>query len=326
MTPSITESPGPGLPTELPPPARDLAETVIAATGEELSAILLYGSQLLRAEPDLHSAWDLVLVVERYQPFHRALVASGLHRGPAWLLDLMGQILPPSVTALQAANSEAIGKCVIVSRGHFERGLLPGAPDHFLKGRLIQKVALVWARDATTTTAIERWIRVARRDVLSWIASDIVEPFDASAAALRILEVSYAGELRPEDSGRVREVHAAQEAWLEEAFAEVLREAAAEGELVVDRSGGYRFAHPPGVGQRLRRRLYFVRSKARATLRWLKYVLTFDGWLTYLVRKVERRTGEAVELTPLEARYPLIFLWPRAIRFLLDPARRKGPM
>ena len=40
-------------------------------------------------------------------------------------------------------------------------------------------------------------------------------------------------------------------------------------------------------------------------------MLTFENWLPYLLRKVERRTGMRVELTPLETRLPLIFLWPR---------------
>ena len=52
------------------------------------------------------------------------------------------------------------------------------------------------------------------------------------------------------------------------------------------------------------------------TARWLKHVLTFENWLPYVVRKVERRTGMRVELTALERRLPLIFLWPRLFRVL----------
>ena len=63
-------------------------------------------------------------------------------------------------------------------------------------------------------------------------------------------------------------------------------------------------------------RWYFLRSKVRATLRWLQHVFTFDDWLSYIQRKVERRTGRRVELTSLERKYPLIFLWPKAFRVL----------
>jgi hypothetical protein len=70
-------------------------------------------------------------------------------------------------------------------------------------------------------------------------------------------------------------------------------------------------------------RRYFRRSKARATLRWLKHVVTFSNWLPYVVRKVERHTGRTIELTTLERKLPLIFLWPRAIHVLVTRPRRE---
>lgn len=322
MTVSVADARGPHLPRALAPDARALAETVVQAAGDHLTGIVIYGSQLLRAEPNRHSAWDMVFVVDEYGPFHEALVDAGLHRGPAWLLDIMARLLPPWATMVEAPVSEAIGKCMVVSRGHFERAVRPHSPDHFLKGRMVQRVALVWAKDAETAGAIEGWLRIARRDVLRWAGPWLDEPFDAVSVSRRMLEVSYGGELRPENTSRALEIHDAQSEWLERAYAEVLEEAASEGQLLTGADGGYRFARPPGRLARLRIRLYFMRSKVRATLRWFKYVVTFDGWLPYLVRKVERRTGEQVELTPREQRYPLIFLWPRVFRFFLDPARR----
>ncbi len=62
--------------------------------------------------------------------------------------------------------------------------------------------------------------------------------------------------------------------------------------------------------------MYFTFSKARVTARWLKHVLTFENWLSYTLRKVERRTGMRVELTALERRLPLIFAWPRLLLVL----------
>jgi hypothetical protein len=51
-------------------------------------------------------------------------------------------------------------------------------------------------------------------------------------------------------------------------------------------------------------------------------VVTFDNWLDYIARKVERRTGKRVEITPWERRLPLLLLWPKVVRVLRDrPAR-----
>ena len=81
--------------------------------------------------------------------------------------------------------------------------------------------------------------------------------------------------------------------------------------------------HPPGRLRRLVAGIYFKQSKVRSTLRWLKYVALYDDWLDYLVRKVERRGGVKIELTPRERRWPLIFLWPRTIRFILQRRSRQ---
>jgi len=183
------------LPETLGAGARALAESIVGAAGDHLTGILLYGSQLLRAQPDQHSAWDLVLVVDRYGPFHRAIVDAGLQTRPVPLLNVMGHILPPSVTAVESTDGAAIGKCLIVSRKHFRRALLPRSPDHFLKGRMVQRVALIWAKDDQAAGAIEGWLRLARRDVLDWAGPWVDEPFDATSLTRRMLQVSYGGEL-----------------------------------------------------------------------------------------------------------------------------------
>ena len=84
----------------------------------------------------------------------------------------------------------------------------------------------------------------------------------------------------------------------------------------------YRDTHPPGPWARFRGRVFLFSSKIRATLRWIKYVVLYEDWLDYVVHKVERRRGVTVELTDRERRWPLIFLWPKAIRIL---SRRSEP-
>jgi hypothetical protein len=70
--------------------------------------------------------------------------------------------------------------------------------------------------------------------------------------------------------------------------------------------------------------VYFRKSKLRATLRWVKYVALYEDWLEYVVQKVARRSGMAVTLSARERRWPLIFLWPKAIRFLRMRPQRRG--
>jgi hypothetical protein len=83
----------------------------------------------------------------------------------------------------------------------------------------------------------------------------------------------------------------------------------------------YRDARPPDARAARRQAAYFRQSKRRATARWAKYVALYDDWLDYIVQKVARRTGQTVTLTARERRWPLLFLWPKAIRFLRARAR-----
>jgi hypothetical protein len=99
-------------------------------------------------------------------------------------------------------------------------------------------------------------------------------------------------------------------------YAHLLQDLGARGELRVVPSGGYALARPVGRLERLRLESYFARSLARATLRWAKHMVTFEGWLDYIVRKVRRHGGGEVELSVRERQMPLLFLWPRLIRYL----------
>lgn len=301
-----------------PPQAHELADALRRAGGPAVQAVLLFGSRLLAASPSEHSAWDLVVVVDSYRTFHRHLVEAGHHRRPAWLLTLMARVLPPSITAFDPGGGAALAKCAIVSERHLARALGPRAPDHFLQGRLVQKVALVWSRDETVRLQVEAWLEGARQGVLDWVAPylDADETFTPGELAWRMLRVSYGGEVRPEAGDRVREVFEAQEDWLAATYGRVLAEAARGAVVAPAGPDRYRLVDPPGRLQAWGVSLYFLRSKVRATLRWLKHIVTFNDWLTYIQRKVERRTGVEVEITPWERRLPLLLLWPKVFRVL----------
>ncbi|MDZ7781225.1 MAG: hypothetical protein U5R14_15025 [Gemmatimonadota bacterium] len=305
-------------------PAEELARALVRASDGTVRAILLYGSHLLRsAAPDRHSAVDLVVVVDDYRAFHRALSAAGELPRPPWLMSALAHVLPPNVIAFAPEEGRAaIAKCLVVRSDHFERALGPNPPDHFLLGRLVQKVAVTWARTEADARWVDERIRAAHRGVLRWMAPYLEASFDAQALGRRMLEVCYRGELRPEAGDRAEQIFQAQAPHFERAFGPVLEEAEQEG--IVRPSGeGYCLRTAPGRRDARRWRRHFRRSKLRATLRWLKHTVTFANWLPYVVRKVERHTGREIHLTPLERKLPLLFLWPRAVYVLCTrPSRR----
>jgi hypothetical protein len=299
------------------PTALELARALREATAGHVSGILLFGSRLTNTSPDAHSAYDLVVVVDAYTPFYRHLVEAGHHPRSPKLLAWLSRILPPNVIAFAPdLTGDPVAKCIVLNGQHFEQALSSRARDHFLKGRMAQRVGVLWARDRRTRQWLETQVAEGRQDVLRWAGPHLDDSFTPAELARRMLEVSYRGEIRPESSDRVSEVFEAQRDALVGIYGEVLETERGRGRLERARDGRYRLASPPGAGDRLLNRLYFLRSKVRATGRWLKYVVTFSGWLPYIQRKLERRAGHRVELTERERKYPLIFLWPKFFRIV----------
>lgn len=311
----------------VPAPASVLASQLVAAGGGSVRAVILYGSQLLRSQPDQHSAYDFVVIVDDYRGFYGALRASGELPRPAWIMAAMARVLPPNVIAFAPGRGrEGIAKCQVMTRAHLARALGPQPPDHFVLGRLVQRVEVVWAAGADDTEWVEERLAEARRGVLGWMAPYLEGTFDAERLGRRLLEVCYQGELRPEAKDRAEAIFRVQADHFRAIFPEVLERGVAEGVLehVPSASGDmeYRLAAPVPPSRRRRWRWHFRRSKVRATARWFKHMITFANWLPYIVRKVERHTGRSIELTTLERKLPLVFLWPRAIHVLLT--RPKG--
>ena len=307
--------------------ARSLAGALVEVAGDQIRAVLLYGSRLLEAAPDRHSAYDFVVIVEGYDRFYRDLRSRGLTHRPPRLMAAAARMLPPNVISFSPEASDgAVAKCLIVSEHHFERELSSRSRDHFMISRMIQQVGVLYVGDHQVEHWMEGCLAEARRTVLSWAAPYVKSPFTAESLALGMLEICYASEIRPESAARARSIFEAQRAYLVETFGQVLATELQEGRIR-EEGHGYFLTAEPRAFTRIRRRVYLTWSKIRVTGRWLKHTLTFEGWLPYIVRKVERRTGLEVELSPLERAWPLLFVWPRVIKVLASrpPEEVRGP-
>mgnify|MGYP005850614815 CR=1 FL=1 len=311
---------------QLPVPEQGeaLARALAEVAGGTAVAVLMYGSHLNDSSPGSGSAYDLVVVVEEYGAFHRALKERGEIHRPLVLFDTLAVVLPPNVIAFTPDEGRSgMAKCLVIRRDHFENALHARPRDHFLLGRMIQKVALVWHAGAEVEAWVQRCLDRARMGIPVWMAPFVDGSFDIDAFGRRTLEVCYRTEIRPEAGNRSQAIYEAQREHFRGVLPPVLDQAVEQGLLEVVQEGRYRYAHPTSRSERLYWRWHLVRSKLRTTTRWLKHVLTFDNWLPYIVRKVERRTGQTVELTRLERRWPIVFLWPRLFRVLKNRPERE---
>jgi hypothetical protein len=313
--------PGPTAPSAAAGSAAEAAGRLADAAGDALVAVVHFGSTLTGSSPGKASAHDLFAVVADARAYYSRTRALCPTPRSAGFLARLNRWLPPDIVRLPPDGSGPGAKVFVIGEPDFERALSRRARDQFVRGRLMQKVALVHARDPDARGRVEGWLERNRRLVPDWVRPWLPGRFDVEHFARRMMEVSYAGEIRPESTERVGEVFESERGWLLDTYGRVLRDASIEGR-VRTAEGGFVYHPEPTARERLRSRLWFARSKVRATLRWTKYVLTFDGWLDYLAAKVERRTGVAVELTARRRRWPLVFLWPEFVRVLR--ARNRG--
>ena len=302
-----------------PPEALAAARAVKALGGDAVAAVLFFGSRQTRAGPDRHSAWDFFVVTRGYAPFYRALRRAGVSHRPAGLLAFLNSVLTPSVISLQLSSPEGApvrAKCAVVSLAHLRREASAQRRDHFILGRLFQPVAILQV-DAPERDAILGALVEACRLTVTWVRPWLPERFTLDEYCRTLLRVSYGAEIRPEPvARRLQTLGEAQQERMRPVYSVLLRDLVREGELVEPAPGLYGLARPPGAGERRRRAGYFAWSRVRATTRWAKHVVTFEGWLDYLLRKAERHSGQEIVLTPRERRLPLVFLWPRVFRYL----------
>jgi hypothetical protein len=305
------------------------AEAVARQGGAAVRAIIFFGSRKTHARPDPYSAWDFFVVVSEYAAFYRALREAGaLRRSPA-LSSALNAVMPPNSIALHAPDpaggTPLLIKGAVVSRADFARDTSARRRDHFLLGRLFQPAEIVLA--AHDTAAGEALEGLARASLLTytWVRPWLPRRFDVAEYCRTLLRVSFSAEIRPEPTGRAEALWQAQEDAQRPVYAALLAALRAAGELEEPEPGVYALARPVSAGERLALHLYFRRSLVRATARWAKYVVTFEGWLDFILRKARRHTGEDIVLTPRERRLPLVFLWPRVFRYLRHKDARGAP-
>ena len=305
------------------PEAAAAARAVEALGGDTVVAVLFFGSRHTGAGPDPSSAWDLFVVTRGYAGFHRALRRAGATHRPAWLMAALNTLLTPSQVSLSVARPHGTlrAKCAVVSLADLRRETSPRRRDHFIAGRLFQPVTILLAGEPERDAVLEA-LGDACRLTWSWVRPWLPELFTVEEYCRMLLRVSYAAEIRPEPvERRLETLWAAQRERMLPVYSVLLRDLAGKGELREASPGAFVLARPVSGGERRRLAAYFAWSRVRATTRWAKHVVTFEGWLDYILRKAERHTGQPIVLSPRERRLPLVFLWPRLVRYLRQKDR-----
>jgi hypothetical protein len=288
------------------PPDSPALQALVAALrrrhGEALNAILFYGS-CLRSGDLFDGLVDLYLVVDSYT----AVYARKTRALSNWLL-------PPNVfyTEIHVADRVVRAKYAVLSNTDLRHGTSRRWFHSYLWGRFTQPTALAWCRDEPARRQIEASLASARRTFLERVLPRLPAAGRVCDLWQQGLRLSYGAELRAESAGRSAELTAAAVDY----YVAATRETADSLRYPLTLEGNgtdirYR-AEIPSLNRRLSRAAWMLRTaqgKLLSVARLLKALFTFEGGLDYIAWKLERHSGQRIEIPARVRRYPLIFVW-----------------
>jgi len=293
-----------------PDPAADatlaaMLEKLRAERNGAACAMLVYGS-CLRSGDIYDGLLDLYLILDNY----RDAYSGNLPAIANWLL-------PPNVYyAEQAGVSEGAptlrAKVTVISLADFRRGCSSAWFESYIWGRFAQPTHVLYARDEAARSAAEEAMQQAVATLLGRALP--VLPASGSLDALweGALGLSYATELRTERGGRAQELAEYARAF----YAEVTRAQAGMRAFpfaVEEREGISQYTAEPGAARRASARVAWgvrrVQGKLLSITRLVKALFTFVGGLDYIAWKLERHSGEKIEIPDKVRAAPLIHMW-----------------
>jgi hypothetical protein len=226
---------------------------------------------------------DFYLIVSDYRAAY----------GKRWLA-LANRLIPPNVFYFEHDGLAA--KYAVLSEADFHRLNGPDTSNVAVWARFAQPSRLVWAAD---DQARERAIGAVARAAPTLLAAAGPKPGEAPLELWRrAFALTYSAELRAERSGRGASVVDVEPKRYERFTAPAL---AVAKTLRIPGSWAWRR----------------IEGKGLNVLRLAKASATFAGGADYIIWKINRHAGTAIELKPWQRRHPLLAgltLLPRLLR------------
>lgn len=277
--------------------------------GDSLQGVILYGS-CLRSGDLLDGVVDLYALVDSYR---RAYPSLGLR--------LSNRLLPPNVYYLERPLDDGPSpvkvrcKYAVLSLAQFERGMSERCFESYLWGRFAQPVKLVYSRSPAQRARIEQSLLRAAETLLRRALPALSQEGSVEHLWRDALALSYSTELRTERQGRAQELSRHSRDFFQALTLELASRLEDCLHLETGEPGSsdcYYRARIPAWKRRLAPWLWRLRrleGKLMSVLRLLKGLFTFEGGLDYIAWKLERHSGQRVEIPDKVRRRPLLHIW-----------------
>ncbi len=292
-----------------PAPAgvRALVDRLRERYGSELRAVLLYGS-CLRRRDDRDGVVDLYVLVSSYRAAHRSVVLAALNR-----------LLPPNVFYLEAEVGARVVRCkyAVLAEGDLGRLCSPATSEPYFWARFAQPCALVFAADERVRDSVVAALANAVTTFVGFGIPFAPGTFDGRALWTTAWRETYGAEIRPERRAAAAALYADNAERYERTTALAVAHVPWRVETALeDGRACFRVAIPADERRQASRswRRRRLQAKALFLLRILRNALIFEGGIDYVLWKIQRHSGVAVDQGWRRKRYPYLALGAEAWR------------
>lgn len=284
-----------------------LVKKILADYGDEVQAILFYGS-CLHKEEDLDGLFDLYVLVNTYGSVNRNSTHAALNK-----------LLPPNVFYLEISYEQRTvrSKYAILSLGDLQKGTSSQWFHSYLWARFCQPTAVVYVRNEKVAEQVSKAFGQAVVTFVTRVLPRIQPEFTIRELWSKGLELTYRSEFRPEQPDKQVRLFDG----MVEYYEDITRYAFNGSPYQVNKINNQGTAHytvtiPYRVRfiSRITWAVRIVQGKFLSVLRLVKGTMTFEGGVEYILWKIKRHSGVTMEASPFLKRHPVLAMFVLSFR------------
>ena len=281
------------------PALMHMADILHHQYGHNLAAVLFYGSCLRGGDP-YDGLVDLYVIIDRYRTAYKSTLKA-----------FWNHILPPNVFYAEFTYEQRTvrSKYAVLSCRDLLKGTSRRWYHSYLWGRFSQPTAIAWSRDDASRACIEKCLAQSVVTFLDRTLPALPERDSVRSLWTGGLALSYSAELRTEKPGRADELVNHFSDYYHQVTTAARPLLAWPLEIRPDGSYHAPISSTTRVLHRFGWRIRRLQGKLLSLARLIKALFTFEGGLDYLAWKLERHSGQPVEIPDRVRRHPLIFVW-----------------
>ena len=261
--------------------------------GESIASVIFYGS-CLRSGVYLDAMLDFYVIVDNYRDAYKHLVPA-----------IANKFLPPNVYYLQIEhnNSSYRAKYAVVSKTDLLKSVSESSFHSYFWARFTQPIGYTFIRDQDEKQWIANMQSLAARTFFKKVAPMLQEKAKSEEFWITGLQLTYSAELRTETSKRAITIYQSNQHHYDK-----VSKCIDTNQLLDNVIKSNRII--PKISWKAR----IIIGKILSVLRLMKASITFANGVDYIAWKIERHTGEKVEITNNVRKHPWLFSWPVIFR------------